>query len=357
MQMRQLIAILFSFIAFSATAQVGVKMSLDTATILIGEQVQLKTQVSVPAGKMVKYPPIEERGLVTPGVEVVSVGKIDTLTVNNGERWELTRNYTITSFDSALYFIPPFTVEVDGKAYAARSKVGLKVSSIPVDTTNVKKFDGLRLPVDAEFSLNWWNVFAVLGLALAVVGILLFVRRLKRREVGTKRVVVVRKLPAHQTALEQIERFKQLRTDSVEAQQQYYDELTAVLRNYIEERFGIRTHELTSSEIIEAVTHSHDATALRELREILATADLVKFAKFPATVGEQDRNLMQAVDYIQLTKSPSKQPIEETTIVEVPNKTLVRRRRLYQVGIVVCALLGLALLGYLLKEVYEIFIA
>lgn len=354
--MRQILFLLFSLLTLSISAQVGVKMSLDTAAILIGEQVQLKTQVSIPAGKKVKYPPIEERGLITPGVEVVAVGKIDTSVVNDGQRWELTRNYTITSFDSALYFIPPFTVEVDGKAYATQSKVGLKVSSVPVDTTHVEKFDGLRPPVEADFSLNWWLVVAFFLLALSVVGIVFVVRRLRQKGVETKRVILVRKLPAHQTALEKIEAFKQQNPETVEAQQHYYDELTAVLRNYIEERFGIRTHEMTSSDIITAVTHSHDATALRELQEILATADLVKFAKQPASVGEKDRNLMQAIDYIQLTKPSSDAPIEETTIVEVPNKTIVRHRRFYQCALGLFILVSVVLLVYLLKEAYEIFL-
>ena len=55
------------------------------------------------------FPTFNTEEELTPGVEVVANGRTDTLLADGGQRMTLTRRYTITSFDSALYTLPPFT--------------------------------------------------------------------------------------------------------------------------------------------------------------------------------------------------------------------------------------------------------
>ena len=60
--------------------------------------------------------------------------------------------------------------------------------------------------------------------------------------------------------------------------------------------------EMTSSEIIEQLKTAGDNTMIDELRELFATADLVKFAKYSSLLGEKDMNLVNAIQYIDQTK-------------------------------------------------------
>ena len=53
--------------------------------------------------------------------------------LNDGKRMLIKQEYTITSFDSALYYLPPFEVMVNGESYRSKA-LAVKVYSIPVDT-------------------------------------------------------------------------------------------------------------------------------------------------------------------------------------------------------------------------------
>ena len=89
-------------LAFSAAcypalhAQVVVETHLDTAQILIGEQVQLRMVCVANSGQKVSFPRYQAYGEIAPGVEVVGQGNIDTTYTDNGRRMRLERKYTIT---------------------------------------------------------------------------------------------------------------------------------------------------------------------------------------------------------------------------------------------------------------------
>lgn len=55
----------------------------------------------------------------------------------------ITQEYTVTSFDSALYYLPPMEVLVDNKAYRSKA-LALKVYSmnVPLDPENPEQFFG-----------------------------------------------------------------------------------------------------------------------------------------------------------------------------------------------------------------------
>ena len=64
--------------------------------------------------------PLLRDTLVT-GVEILDVAKPDTQLLNNDKRWLISQEYTITSFDSALYYLPPFEVLVNDQAYRSKA--------------------------------------------------------------------------------------------------------------------------------------------------------------------------------------------------------------------------------------------
>ena len=50
--------------------------------------------------------------LIVPGVEVLGSTQTDTNKLNDGQRMTLSKRYYVTSFDSAIYSIPPLKVKV-----------------------------------------------------------------------------------------------------------------------------------------------------------------------------------------------------------------------------------------------------
>ena len=320
---------LFALAHSTLCAQVIVEAHTDTASILIGEQIQMRVKCTVNAGQKVKFPSYSPQQQIVQGVEVVSNGSIDTLVLNNGKRLELTRRYTITSFDSAMYQIPPFKVEVDGKTYASRNSVGLKVSTVAVDLQHPEKFNGPHAVVEqpSEWSWTMW-LCALLCVAMLAAVVALAVR-LTDPKLITRRVIINPPTPAHITAINNIEQIKRKPADDVKL---YYMELTEALRSYIEKRFGFNAKEMTTNEIVRHLYETNNEEAMTELKSVLETADLVKFAKHKTTLTEQDQSLMSAMSYVQTTKQePQELPKPRVVYESLSNKQQIRWRNVMHV--------------------------
>lgn len=320
---------LFALAHSPLCAQVIVEAHTDTASILIGEQIQMRVKCTVNAGQKVKFPSYSPQQQIVQGVEVVSNGSIDTLVLNNGKRLELTRRYTITSFDSAMYQIPPFKVEVDGKTYASRNSVGLKVSTVAVDLQHPEKFNGPHAVVEQPFEWSWTMWLCALLCVAMLAAVVALAVRLTDPKLITRRVIINPPTPAHITAINNIEQIKRKPADDVKL---YYMELTEALRSYIEKRFGFNAKEMTTNEIVRHLYETNNEEAMTELKSVLETADLVKFAKHKTTLTEQDQSLMSAMSYVQTTKQePQELPKPRVVYESLSNKQQIRWRNVMHV--------------------------
>ena len=154
-------------------------------------------------------------------------------------------------------------------------------------------------------------------------------------------------------ALKEIEQLKNNSSIANDNQKEYYTRLTDVLRKYIRERFGFNAMEMTSTEIMLRLQNEEDKSMIEELRELFTTADLVKFAKYSALVNESDANLVNAIDFINTTKS------EEQTIVEEVKPTLsdndkksMRSRKSLKIAMLLITIAILALVVWVVYEAY-----
>ena len=91
--------------------QVTVDASIDSLQLLIGEQAKVKLEISMDAKQKLQLPFL--RDTLVKGVEILDIAKPDTQMLNDGKRMLIKQEYTITSFDSALYYLPPFEVMVN----------------------------------------------------------------------------------------------------------------------------------------------------------------------------------------------------------------------------------------------------
>lgn len=191
------ITLLLLSLSKASFAQVAVTAKLDTTRILIGQQVQLTVKCTSNRNVKIDFPFYQAEDTLVRGVEVVENSKIDTALIADGKRVTLTRRYTITSFDSALYSLPPFEVVANGKTYRSAGRIGLKVNTVPVDTVHVDQFSGPCGVLDMPFTFTWRQTsFALLALLLALVAIILAVR-LTDPKLITRRVVIPPPTPAH----------------------------------------------------------------------------------------------------------------------------------------------------------------
>ncbi len=309
--MRKICAIITLLCAFCSTyaQNVSVEARMDSVAIMIGQQVGMTITVISPEGKVVQMPAMQPRQLITPGVEIVDVAKDDTTDVDNGKK--ITRKILLTSFDENAYMIPAQTIKVGGKAYKT-NPLALKVITMDVDTLHLNQFFPPKDVQDNPFEWSEWSPLfwmSCMLILLIAIGVYLYLRYKQNKPI-ISRIMIVRHIPAHQKALTAIDKIKQNRAYNSENQKEYYTQLTDTLRKYIEERFGFSAMEMTSMEIISRLKDCGDPTMISELRELFNTADLVKFAKHSTLINENDLNLVNAVNFIDQTKTQDKETEE-----------------------------------------------
>ena len=103
-----------------------IDVKIEEADLLIGEQTVLHLTVTTDNGKLV-YCPIPLDTLMA-GVEVLALSKPDSTVIDNN-RLMIKQDILITSFDEALYLLPPFVV-IDETDTIYSNQVALKVSTL-----------------------------------------------------------------------------------------------------------------------------------------------------------------------------------------------------------------------------------
>ena len=336
-----------------AKSQVTVDAKLDSAGIFIGQRIGLTLEVSADAKKQVELPEWDSLQQVVPGLEFVKAEKADTSFLNDGKRMLLSRRYYFTSFDSALYLIPAMDVKVDGKEYHSK-RLALKVLTFEIDTLHADSIFGIKEELAPPFDwAEWRQVIWSCVAAMLMAGLLAYViYRLKTNKPIIRRIRNKKRLAPHKVAMQKIEQIKEEKIWQSEDSKEYYTQLTDTLRNYIKERYGFNAMEMTSFEIIQKLQEVNDEEAIAELRELFQTADLVKFAKYSTLINENDRNLVNAIEYINQTKQeePEQAPQPEVIVVEEKSSKMAKR---VLIGSIVLA--SLVLLGVLVYIGYRIY--
>lgn len=299
-----------------ASAQVSVQANMDSIEILIGEQAHMFVEVTAKKGAAISWPELKPSTYLVPGVEIVDITNADTSALDN-DMVKVVRKLTLTSFDNKLYPIPGMKVKVNGKQYTANT-LALKVLTVDVDTVHPNQFYPPKDVQDNPFMWSDWSGVIAVGvlLWLLVVAMIYLLVRLKQNKPIITHIRIVKRVPAHQKALNAIDKIKADHMQTSEDQKTYYTQLTDTLRQYIQERFGFSAKEMTSAEIIDRLQSNGDKTMIDELRELFTTADLVKFAKHSTLINENDMNLVNAINFIDQTKVEG-QPTEERIVPQL----------------------------------------
>lgn len=329
---------------------VFVEQKIDSVGIFIGQQAHVT--VSVTAGKEAKiaFPEWKPQTYLVPGVEILAI-EGDTANADDDQQ-RISRRLTITSFDEKIYALPPVEVKVDGKPYQGEP-LALKVVTVDVDTLHPNQFFPPKDVQDNPFLWSEWRPFlwlSVLVVALCVLAFWLLMRLKDNKPIITS-IRIVKKILPHQRAMKAIEQMKAEHMTASEDQKEYYTRLTDTLRQYINERFGFNAMEMTTPEIIYNLQQTGDQTMIGELKELFETADLVKFAKYSTLMGENDLNLVNAINFIDQTKLEG-QPTEERIVPQLSDDDKKTRQNritiktlLAVIGVAVIALIAYIIYG------------
>ncbi|MFI3296015.1 MAG: hypothetical protein R3Y59_00105 [bacterium] len=317
--------VIFSVILFISTvsvgAQVSVSASLDSIALFIGEQTKLTLQVNQPADRFVQFPFCSDT--VVSGLEIVSSLAVDTQRLDDGSI-QVQNSYLLTSFDSAVIYIPPFEF-VDGEDTLLSNSLSLKIVDMPVDTTQqaIADIKGVYSP-----PFNWayfWTVFSIIFFSVALIALIawLIYRYMKNRgEVVEEEEVYVDPRTAYQIAIEDLSDLQEQKLWQSEKYKLYYTQLTDIVRTYIKRRFAIGALEQSTEELLteykDMKLPKEQSKSMTLLRDMLQISDLVKFAKWVPVAEDNVRIFEQAKEFVELTKITEEEVAEkqEDTIIE-----------------------------------------
>ena len=354
---RRLLYICSSLLLLCCTVQaqnVVVNAEIDSVQRLIGEQARIKLKVSCDADKRLQMPLFSQT--LTDGIEIVEILK-DTQQLNNGKRLSLTYEYVVTSFDTALYVIPPFEVLVDSIPYYSE-ELAMDVSTYIIEQDSEEQIFG---PKDIwKVELTWEDVsssvlFFVLLLVSGALLAWVAVRYANNKPI-IRIVKIAPKLPAHVIALKEIERIKNDGSWRVsDSSKEYYTMLTDAIRVYISDRFGINATEMTTAEIVDNMLKIKGKEELHELKELLSVADLVKFAKLNPQMNEKDRHLESTVDFINATKETDVEENPKPVEKRIFKKRSTKEKIALFTAMILLSVSTIVLLVLLIQDIYYLF--
>ena len=237
----------------------------------------------------------------------------------SGTQW--TRRFTLIAFDSARLELPPLNVRVATGKPLETNELTLTVfpTRASREITDMAKIRDIRREPESWLE-SWPWVTGVL------VGLILLVWWLRKRQSIPKPVVAqaTSALPlvsATEMALQKLSQLQQKQLWKNGQAKEHYAELSLILREYLEIRYGIAALESTTHEIQKMLTATDFPIDLRtDLKELLQKTDLVKYAQSQPTEAVHEAVLVKARSLVAPSQVKPQEPIKSTTKTPVPLK-------------------------------------
>jgi len=290
-------------------AQVAVDAQLDSTYIRTGDRLRLQLQLRHTPGLKVLDPDLSPLGQVE-NLEILEERPWDTLGVSPD--YILEKDVYLTAWDSGYYEVPRLAVvyqHMDKSDTLYTPSIPLKVDLLPADTFELAPIQSImEEPRTIEDILTHPALLIMIGLAI-FTGIFLLIWR-RNKGPATPRPEVRR--PPHEIALEKLQLLEASRLWQQGQIKQYHSDLTHIFREYLENRFAIQALEQTTPEILQQLPDQLASTFRQQIRELLQTADLVKFAKAKPPEDFHRQAMVAVRAFIEQTPPPEEPEQKET---------------------------------------------
>ncbi len=302
-----LAAVLIQFSAVCPAAFAGMQASvaadLDAPLLPYHHSATLLLRVECPKGTTVQWPDLSGK---IEGMEVQS--DPPAMTERPNDRVHFERAYRLDVVNPGNYRLPDIEVALASGAETEAFPVPPLVLQARELTAEEKTAAGTfqeSAPISAlketKSSSMGWIIAAAAALALAALAWRIFWRR--------KPVPAVPAKPAWDVALARLQELRFRNLPMQGQTERYYVDLSAILRYYVEDRFGLRAPEQTTPEFLDIAAQSGLLTGEQEefLALFLRHSDRVKFARHEPSVVEMEERLAEVEQFVRNTVS---RPVE-----------------------------------------------
>jgi len=290
---------------------------LDRDEVAIPQTVGVKLTIEAERGVEVTPPNLDET------IRDFGVLKVETekQTDPDGMYESTTMNFSLDPLAAGTWTLPPLEIpyvdarpRMTGEAERIEDKlvlagINLTVTGSPADVKSVA-----TLPTPWPKTLLLWAA----GVVAALLAVAWWARRSGKpiARLGRRLAPPPPPVPAHIWAMAELKKLLAERLPENGRTQEFYYRINAIVREYLERRFGLRAPEQTSEEFIVAVSRSGDLIDphKRLLQQFTAACDPVKYARAVPTAADIDWVVEAARGFIEAT---SPQPNSTATATRV----------------------------------------
>ncbi len=298
--------------ALESTAESGpvvATLRLSPAAPAIGDPLVLVIEVRAEPGVELLMP---EFGEALDRFTIVDFSKAET--ADDAGATISSQRYTLQAAHSGPQTIPPLLIEFvdrrEGHAPAPNGEDAYELLTEPLDFEVASALpDGAPLtlraalgelgPMKRDGGPRWaWALAAIAALALAGPFAVRAASDWRAR---------ARRRSAYDVAREALDVLLMAPRPTAAEMDAFFVELSGIIRRYLEDRFGLRSPELTTEEFLEELAESPDLVRSHQrlLREFLSRADLVKFAHFVPEPRDVEESLDSARRFLEATRDGS----------------------------------------------------
>ncbi len=218
----------------------------------------------------------------------------------SGTQW--VQHFTLIAFDSAVWQLAPLTVHLHLGDTIQTNPLELAVAPTPA-SAELADMDTIR---DIRRTPALWTDYWPWGIGVLAFLLVLFwyVRRKPKRHkpVAAVTPTPAARPPASEIALQKLATLERQKPWQQGRLLEYYAELSLILREYLENRYGILALESTTREIATLLKNTPFPDQLRApLDHLLQQADLIKYAEISPPAPYHEKALENARLVIQKT--------------------------------------------------------
>lgn len=209
--------------------------------------------------------------------------------------------FTLIAFDSMSVELPPLTIRLRNGDTVQTNPLQLTVTPTlaPDDLNSMADIKDIRREPFQWIDLLPWALVLGALFGLAALWYWISLMRQKRKKMRSQSI----QLPAHELALRKIQALEQQQHWQNGRFKAYYDELSFILREYLQRRYGIQALESATDEIFPQLRKTDFPDGFyNDLRDLLRWADLAKFAKAVPPPAFHEKALENARLFVHETR-------------------------------------------------------
>lgn len=219
--------------------------------------------------------------------------------------------FRIAAFETGALTVPAVALTYLAKQGAVRT-VSTEPLPITIKSLLANEPDPAVKPDAAPVAVMQevrWPLYLGGGVLAALFGAVIGSMLLSRWRKRVKVVYVPPPRPAHEVALEKLERLG-AGPMAVDNMRPFYFELSEILREYFGGRYGFDSLELTTDELLRQLRRSaRTPLVISDVEGWLSSSDLVKFARLAPTEEQARAALEAGIKFVVTTVPPPPAPV------------------------------------------------